>query len=79
MKNIRVEIEYKENNICVCTHYNKMSIDKSSNKQTPMNRTLHANIETFEIEDQEVGSNIVTSDGQHINNRFEDEQVCIYE
>jgi hypothetical protein len=56
-----------------------MSIDKSSNKQMPMNRKAHANIETFELEEQQDGSNIITLDGQPINNRSEDEQVCIFD
>ncbi len=56
-----------------------MPTDKSSNKQTSMNQISHANIETFAVEDQEVGSSIITSDRQHINNRSEEEQVCIYE
>jgi len=39
----------------------------------------HANIEIFDIEEQEDGNIIITSYGQPINNRSEDEQVCIYD
>jgi hypothetical protein len=44
-----------------------------------MKRKMYANIETFEIEESENGSNIITLDGQPISNDFEDEQVCIFD
>jgi hypothetical protein len=37
----------------------------------------HVNIEAFQIEEQEGSNNIITFDGQDINNRSEDKQVCI--
>jgi hypothetical protein len=36
------------------------------------------NIEPFEIEEQQGGNKVITSNGQTIKNTFEDEQVCIY-
>jgi hypothetical protein len=56
-----------------------MSIDKSSKKQMHVGRKTHTNIEIFEIREQEDGNIIITSYGQPINNRSEDDQVCIYD
>jgi hypothetical protein len=50
-----------------------MSINKSSKKQMHVDRKTHA------IEEQEDGNIVITSDGQPINKRSEDEQVCIYD
>ncbi len=43
-----------------------------------MDRKTHSNIETFEVEEQECGNNFITTDGQSINNRFQEQQICIY-
>jgi hypothetical protein len=56
-----------------------MSIDESSNKHMYVDRKTPTNIENFDIEGQEDGNIVITSDGQPINNRSEDEQVCIYD
>jgi hypothetical protein len=33
----------------------------------------------FQVEDQAIGNNVVILDGYHINNKSDEEQVCIYE
>ncbi len=55
-----------------------MSIDKLSNKQINMDRKTHSNIKSFEVEEQEGPNSFITSDDQPIiNNKFEEQQVCI--
>ncbi|CAF0850512.1 unnamed protein product, partial [Didymodactylos carnosus] len=51
-----------------------MAVDKSSNKQTHVDRKAHANIESFEIEEQEGGNNVMTLDGQVNYDKPENEQ-----
>jgi hypothetical protein len=37
------------------------------------------NIEYFEAEEQQEGNKVITFNGQTMNNRSADEQVCIYD
>jgi hypothetical protein len=43
-----------------------------------MNHTEHSKIDTFEMEEQVNGNDIVTWNGSFNNGRYEEEQVCIY-
>ncbi len=76
---VYVAIEYKETAFAPAHVIKKMSIDKSSKKQMRVDLKTHTNIEIFEIREQEDGNIIITSYGQPINNRSEDDQVCIYD
>lgn len=51
----------------------------SSNKQRHMKGKARANIVAFETEEQVGANQMITSNGQPLNNGFEDEQVCIYD
>jgi hypothetical protein len=50
-----------------------MSVGKPSNKQAHVDYKAYANIEMFELEEQEGGNNVITFDDHAIN-----KQVCIY-
>jgi hypothetical protein len=54
-----------------------MSIVKSPNNQSDIHCTVNANIESFEIEEPADGNTTNRLDNQTINNKLNDEQVCI--
>jgi hypothetical protein len=56
-----------------------MSVQKSLEKQMYPDRKNHATTDTFQIDEQANSNDSYMFDGQPINNKTEEEQVCICE
>jgi hypothetical protein len=71
--------------VCVLEHntqgayicFDKIHIDRIYTCAHQNTMPIH-NIEPFEVEEQQGSNNVITSNGQTINNTLGDEQVCIY-
>ncbi len=56
-----------------------MSLAEASKKQTHIDRKKHAKTDTFEMEEQANGNNVVTFFGHSVGNEIEEKQVSIYQ